>query len=92
MKAKDGGPAFPCVTNSLGRSFAVQQIDPVSLMPILVVHNPGISRRDYFAAKAMQGWIVSFSEKDTPVGHEPEIAKLAYAIANAMIAESERET
>ncbi|NLZ11092.1 MAG: hypothetical protein GX086_07150 [Alcaligenaceae bacterium] len=43
MKHNDGGPAFP----DPGRGQSAKQRD--------LIGNPGMSLRDYFAAKAMQG-------------------------------------
>ena len=47
---------------------------------------PGMTLRDYFAAKAMQGWLSTYGS-DVPVqGVRPEsIALLAYEIADAML-------
>jgi hypothetical protein len=48
----------------------------------------GMTLRDYFAAKAMQGWIASFAPT-TPVECAIEnsisTARMAYAIADAML-------
>lgn len=43
---------------------------------------PGMTLRDYFAAKAMQGWMV-----ETEHPHAENIAKTAYQVADAMLAE-----
>ena len=47
----DGGPAMPCV-------MLIQVGDPVYTPPTQV-HHSGMSLRDYFAAKALQGIIAS---------------------------------
>jgi len=48
-----------------------------------------ISLRDYFAAKAMQGWLSSFGPGDAV---KPEgVANLAYRVADAMIAARTQE-
>ena len=76
-KPKDGGPAFP-----------------VGLLP-------GMSLRDYFAAKAMEG-ILANSENitntlmwlnltDFKVLNIPDACELSYLLADAMIAEREKE-
>jgi hypothetical protein len=44
----------------------------------------GMSLRDYFAAKAMQGWLASFGPTDSPKASS--VANLAYGIADAMLA------
>lgn len=51
-------------------------------------YSNGISIRDYFAAKAMQGWLASYSESDShPVeaGKEDYVAMQAYKLADAML-------
>ena len=48
----------------------------------------GISLRDYFAAKAMQGIMVG----DLPASHYPEtVAKWAFSIADAMLIERSKD-
>lgn len=49
----------------------------------------GITIRDYFAAKALQGWLASFGPETTieSTEHEKIIAAFAYRISDAMIAE-----
>lgn len=48
----------------------------------------GMTLRDYFAAKAMQGWMATYPGHQSweHVDHE-ENAKLAYAAADAMLKE-----
>lgn len=60
-----GGPAFPL--QSIGPDFAPGYA--------------GMSLRDYFAAKAMQGLIVGVDKPRTDY-----IARAAYAMADAMLA------
>lgn len=48
----------------------------------------GLLLRDYFAAKALQGWLASYPEASShPVvaGNENKVAKEAYQMADAMI-------
>ena len=45
----------------------------------------GMSLRDYFAAKAMQGYLASIPETVEPVEFSVQIARDAYLIADAMI-------
>jgi hypothetical protein len=45
-------------------------------------HEPGLSLRDYFAAKAMQ-----IAHADQPDCAFDELAQLAYVLADAMLAE-----
>ena len=56
------------------------------------VHDPktgsmshGMSLRDYFAAKAMQGWLVETSEGVSVTA----VARFAYQVADAMMKERE---
>lgn len=48
----------------------------------------GLTIRDYFAAKAMSGWLASFDPNDgipsKEVGQK-QIAEMAYSIADAML-------
>ena len=48
----------------------------------------GLTVRDYFAAKAMQGWLASYPESNQhPVAthHENMVADLSYLMADAML-------
>lgn len=75
-KTTDGGPAFPV---------------PVAEIQGIATHSgefgagmTGMSLRDYFAAKAMQGLIA----RDAPSSDEdaPFVAAYAYEMADAMLA------
>jgi len=67
----DGGPAFP--------------IHPGAAMDgQLVRDTQGMTLRDYFAAKAMQGLLAAWGEHD--VTEFSEIASDAYRLADAMLA------
>jgi len=68
---KDGGPAFPCIIDALN--------------PDIPIHYTGfgMSLRDYFAAKAMQGMTHEYDMKVE--GYENVIAVMSYRIADAMI-------
>ena len=48
----------------------------------------GMSLRDYFAAAALQGWMASFGSDQTEddVKEPEQVAKLAYRLADAMLA------
>ena len=50
------------------------------------LYNKGMTLRDYFAAKAMQGWLGS---RPTLID-ELRVAAAAYILADAMIAEREK--
>ena len=67
-KQHDGGPAFP----HLRRFVTANTYEPIS--------EGGMSLRDYFAAKAMQGLAVGVNDPDYEV-----IATMAYKMANAMM-------
>lgn len=48
----------------------------------------GLTVRDYFAAKAMQGWLASYPESEQhPVANHREnmVAELSYLMADAML-------
>ena len=50
----------------------------------------GMTLRDYFAAKAMQGWLASFdpsASHPAEVGNTHLVAAAAYAMADAMLVE-----
>lgn len=71
----DGGPAFPAVVNGDGGCVQTGRNS---------FHAPGMSLRDYFAAKAMNA-LVNWKDSDD-AAFQAEIARDAYAIADAMIA------
>lgn len=68
-KINDGGPAFPNVPEGAGSRWADWDM--------------GMTLRDYFAGKAMQGIC---AHPDTWGCRIPEIAEKAYAMADAMLA------
>lgn len=45
----------------------------------------GLELRDYFAAKAMQGWCASYGVVAGPAPTDADIARYAYDLADAMI-------
>lgn len=50
--------------------------------------NQGMTLRDYFAAKALSGWLASYPESCThPIvaGNADEVAKHSYMLADAML-------
>jgi hypothetical protein len=77
---KDGGPAFP-----------MKEIVCDDGEPVLVTQcYPGMSLRDYFAAKAMQGMLSSWYSVGDNYEHnglvsEKIISKESYKIADAML-------
>ena len=50
----------------------------------------GMTLRDYFAAKAMQGWLASLVDRPSAAVDEKSISDLAYRVANAMLARRKR--
>lgn len=73
MSDKDGGPAFPVSMGSDREGPNAWQF-------------PGMTLRDYFAAKAMQGYCAMDGSIDC---NADDIAADAYAIADAMLAARE---
>ena len=72
MKGDNGGPAFPNVPDGAGDKWDDW--------------DKGMSMRDYFAAKAMQGAIANNSFADTGSDHEIEwVVRLSYKYADAML-------
>ena len=71
MNDYDGGPAFPVTVDG----FRDLDNHPA----------PGMSLRDYFAAKAMQGLIASFDKGDFT-----DKAKWSYRMADAMLKERDK--
>jgi hypothetical protein len=83
---KDGGPAFP---GSIETQMMIEHdgvIHPSGAMQLTTF--PGMSLRDYFAAKAMQGLSTTSGEyRGNESGKEfiDGISKISYMIADAMI-------
>lgn len=75
-KQNNGGPAFPVSTGdtTVGHQDGIQ-----------TWQFPGMTLRDYFAAKAMQG--VFTNPIEATAQGKGYIAKHAYAMADAMLAE-----
>lgn len=75
MSAKDdGGPAFPTLLGLEDKGFGYQSARL----------DEGMSLRDYFAAKAMQAWIMRFGQSEPVIA--PETAsRVAYTFADAML-------
>jgi len=75
MSKDNGGPAFsaPGITGYENANGEIQY-----------VNWPGMTLRDWFAAKAMQGWMANGELPD----EQPDVvARLAYRMADAMLAE-----
>ena len=77
-KPNDGGPAFPIAEFYMPNGNLAQ------------VGDPGMSRRDWLAGRALVGVIIERTAND--VGWTPTaIAQSAYDIADAMIAEGDKD-
>ena len=85
-----GGPAFPMQEPQAIHAFAVAAVDGITdpderdraYIKARAEAVGGMSLRDYFAAKAMQGLIVGVDRPRTEY-----IARVAYAMADAMLAD-----
>jgi len=79
MEIKDGGPAFPLDYRTIetGKYPAYQEI-------VTYHHQKGLSLRDWFAGKAMQG---DWASQDITGNDEAllEHAKIYYRMADAML-------
>jgi hypothetical protein len=75
-KKNNGGPAFPCTFYDRDSTGEYQPREQLS----------GMSLRDYFAAKAMQGMLSDPSREL----NEYEVSRESYIIANAMLVEREK--
>lgn len=85
MSAKDGGPAFPGIIDSFAASDEYQ-----NHYTGLNTHD-GMSLRDFFAASALQGMLANSGYH---FDGQPDIgdrSHLAYAYADAMLAEREKQ-
>lgn len=77
MKKQTGGQAFPR-----------QQWEYDGHNNVLQYQEEGMTLRDYFAAKALSGWLASYPESCThPIvaGNADEVAKHSYMLADAML-------
>ena len=77
MTLKDGGPAFPGPTDMIWENKVTGQAGKIS-----GVAQPGMSLRDYFAAKALTGLLANSGALSLTPG---EHARTAYRIADAML-------
>lgn len=79
---KDGGPAFPTkwVNDS---DINLSAPNGAVVPPGGEEHLPGMTLRDYFAAKAMQGNISSVQEGEVVI--PDRLARWSYEMADAML-------
>ena len=79
----DGGAAFP-IPSYLDKPTENGE-------RLIIIESNGMSLRDYFSAKAMQGLITSENIKNFLSGELPQnISKMAYFMADAMLAERQK--
>lgn len=74
MSKETGGPAFPNVLDGAGDKWSDWDM--------------GMSLRDYFAAKALQGFIAGAMADGTPLGDRSDVNNItltAYVIADSML-------
>jgi len=83
---KDGSPAFPCVTNIGGKSYATQERTSDGFQYALI-HNPGMSLRDWFAGMALQGFCSQTDAVGQRTWYMKYATRCAYEMADAMLAE-----
>ena len=86
MKTKDGGPAFPLCGS------IVKQYQPTGIVTgeSLQGFQSGMSLRDYFAAKALQG-LLSYTYASERFRGDLKVAAIeAYEIADAMLEAREK--
>ena len=86
MKTKDGGPMFPLCGS------IVKQYQPTGIVTgeSLQGFQAGMSLRDYFAAKAMQGLMSYTFANDRYHGDLKQCVYEAYEIADTMLEAREK--
>jgi hypothetical protein len=90
----NGGPAFPrrknigLIVNKSPESKLTTELSGDDYEPIYK-DDPGMTLRDYFAAKAMAALMVSASYKH--IKTPEQVAESAYKLADIMLAEREGE-
>lgn len=84
----NGGPAFPATTHNDG-DMNVQDEFGSLLPPDWRQTYPGMTLRDWFAGRAMQGLLAAWGHHD--VEDFREIASDAYNVADAMLVERAKE-
>lgn len=80
MSKDTSGPAFPSELGPLENDHMIQTGN-------CQWHHPGMTIRDYFAAKAMQSAYIHYSGDDEATKHwtSAGLAESAYAMADAML-------
>ncbi len=96
MSHKTGGPAFPVSSTEEVHRIGIDAIEGLSdvgerdrlYIAATAQAAQGMTLRDYFAAKAMQGFCANPSTTDGAGGYK-EVASFAYQMADAMLAARE---
>lgn len=91
--ANNGGPAFPVTDVSTTHRIGVVAVEGITdteerdriYTAATVRAAQGMTLRDYFAAKALQGYLASFDPNGEPVEFATRIAEDAYTMADAML-------
>ena len=78
MRKDTGGPAFPTIGYDSGAA--------ASGIGLSITDDPGMTLRDYFAAKAMRGTMAAMDSGERNYTLPETIAKNAYELADAMLA------
>lgn len=88
---KDGGPAFPATTHNDGDRNAIDECGS-ALPPDWRQTYPGMTLRDYFAAKAMQADLSNWPiDAGDWLKHRADLVHRYYLMADAMLAERAKE-
>ncbi|RKR46266.1 hypothetical protein [Paraburkholderia sp. BL17N1] len=97
---KHGGPAFPISNHAMVHSVATAAIQGVTdsaerdrlYIEAQARATAGMTLRDYFAAKALTGWMATYATdanhpcgKDSPQEWADAIADASYRLADAML-------
>ncbi|OFS73864.1 hypothetical protein HMPREF3173_10285 [Pseudomonas sp. HMSC08G10] len=85
MSKETGGPAFPAQINNGGNA-AIKGFNGEEIKPYTFSAYPGMTLRDYFAAKAMHGTMAAMDSGERNYTPPETIAKNAYELADAMLA------
>ena len=89
MSARDGGPAFPCVLENITERNVTSPVTGEIIPPGRVFQCAGLSVRDYFAAKALQGLLANPKLRDEILKQggcdSGWIEQSAWAFADAML-------
>ena len=79
MSKDTGGPAFP--------SASAMTMNKEGTWPMMTNPQAGMTLRDYFAAKALQGILSSYSQRGGVKTEGTWIVECSYGWADAMLAE-----